>query len=125
MMFPTTSVPKFAVALVIVVEPLVTPSVTLYCGESCCDQSVPEAPATKPPPLVSFPVVRTSHTVFAASAMLFRPPIRHLSRPRRNHGLIRRVRVIPHHRSHRRVDVLEDRLPFVHPVLVDNLGLDG
>src|SRR5262249_43334316 len=67
---PTTSVPKFAVALVIVVVPLVTASVTEYCAAFCCDQSVPDAPRFQPPPLVSLPLVgRNSHSIAALRAM--------------------------------------------------------
>src|SRR4051812_26725471 len=68
MMLPTTSVPNAAVAEVIVVVPLATPSATEYCAAACWDQSVPVAPATKPPPFVSAPVVRISQQVLADSA---------------------------------------------------------
>lgn len=70
-MLPTTSVPHAAVALVMVVVPAVTPSVEAYCGLVCCDQSVPEAPATKPPPLVAAPVLRTSQTVEADRLIVY------------------------------------------------------
>src|SRR4051812_25710078 len=69
MTFPTTSVPKAAVALVIVVVPAVTPSATVYWAASWSVQSVPVAPDLKPPPLVSLPPRRMFQAIAALRAI--------------------------------------------------------
>jgi hypothetical protein len=80
-MFPVMALEKLAVALVMVVVPLATASVVeiFTVADWQLEQaaafllskmlmSVPVAPATNPPPLVSLETERTSQTVFVEMA---------------------------------------------------------